>query len=134
MSDLIRGLAPIAAMIGVGAATGNFQAAMTAKSAAEGFVRAREAKVKPFSSLDPVRAKSIGEMDLGSRQATFRQQPLNEIQRIMQQSQRGSQSLTNLYQNAKSQEIIDLFSKFSTVPMTAEGGKAQPVAMTNIRT
>ena len=131
--SLLKALAPIAVMAGVGIATGRADAALTAKSAAEGFLATQQKDAQnPFGMMSAPRARNLGQMDLTSRALTNAPPAMNPIQRVALSDARMSRVLENLYANAASKEIIDLYQKFAAVTMTAAGGKRQPVTMTNV--
>lgn len=131
--SLLKAVIPMVAMAGVGLATGRADAAFTAKSAAEGFLATQQKDAQnPFGMMSAPRARNLGQMDLTSRALTNAPPVMNPIQRIALSDARMSRVLENLYANAASKEIIDLYQKFAAVPMTAEGGKKQPVTMTNV--
>jgi hypothetical protein len=133
--SLLKALAPIAVMAGVGFATGRADAAFTAKSAAEGFLATQQKDAQnPFGMMSAPRARNLGQMDLTSRALTNAPPAMNPIQRIALSDPRMSRVLENLYANAAGQEIIDLYQKFAAVPITAEGGKKQPIGMTTVGT
>jgi len=56
---------------------------------------------------------------------------MNPIQQVAQSDPRLESAMANLVQNARNQQVIDMFSKYGSVGFTAKGGQ-QTTRMTEV--
>jgi hypothetical protein len=130
--NLLKSLLPIAA-IAAGTYFGGGTGGATAKKLADTFLTAGGGKDKPaFGAAPVVKATKLGQMNLGSRGSQIPVQ-MNPIQQVMQSDPRLESALVSLLNNARNQQVIDMFSKHGNINFTAKGGKQQAIQQTGIQ-
>ena len=122
--NLLKSILPLAVVAGAEYAGGT-PGAVTAEKFASSFLTATGGSNKrPFQSTTTLRATTIGEMRWKS-EGSGQLPPMDPIQRVALSDPRLESVMTNLYQNARNPQVIDFFSKYGSVNLTAKGG--QPV-------
>lgn len=128
--NLLKSILPLAVVAGA-AYAGGTPGAVTAEKFASSFLTATGgSNKKPFKSTTALRAKTLGEMRLRS-EGSGQLPPMNPIQRVAQSDPRLESAMTNLYQNSRNPQVIDFFSKYGSVGLTAKGGQ-QTTRMTEV--
>ncbi len=123
--NLLKSILPLAIVAGA-AYAGGTPGAVTAQKFADSFLQASGSKKsgRMFASAPALRSRTLGQMGLGSK-GSGQAPPMNPIQRVAQSDPRLESAMTNLYQNSRNPQVIDFFSKYGSVDLTAKGG--QPV-------
>ena len=130
--NLLKALLPIAA-IAAGTYFGGGTGGATAKKLADTFLTAGGGKDKPaFGPAPKLQSRTAAQLAAGSRSATTPVQ-LNPVQQVMQSDPRLESALVSLLNNARNQQVIDMFSKYGNVNFTAKGGKQQAIQQTGIQ-
>ena len=131
--NLLKALLPIAA-IAAGTYFGGGTGGATAMKLADTFLTAggRKKDDPAFGAAPVVKATKLGQMNLGSRGSQIPVQ-MNPIQQVMQSDPRLESALVSLLNNARNQQVIDMFSKHGNINFTAKGGKQQAIQQTGIQ-
>lgn len=130
--NLLKSLLPIAA-IAAGTYFGGSTGGATAKKLADTFLTAGGGKGKPaFGAAPNLQSRTAAELTSGSRSATTPVQ-MNPIQQVLQSDPRLESAIVSLLNNARNQQVIDMFSKHGNVNFTAKGGKQQAIQQTGIQ-
>ena len=129
--NLLKSILPLAVVAGA-AYAGGTPGAVTAQKFADSFLQASGAKKsgRMFASAPALRSRSLGEMGLGSK-GSGQLPPMNPIQQVAQSDPRLESAMANLYQNSRNPQVIDFFSKYGSVGLTAKGGQ-QKTRMTEV--
>tara|TARA_A100000172_G_C2978921_1_gene88672 strand:+ start:102 stop:497 length:396 start_codon:yes stop_codon:yes gene_type:complete len=129
--NLLKSILPLAVVAGA-AYAGGTPGAVTAQKFADSFLQASGAKKsgRMFASAPALRSRTLGDMGLGSR-GSGQAPPMNPIQQVAQSDPRLESAMANLVQNARNQQVIDMFSKYGSVGFTAKGGQ-QTTRMTEV--
>jgi len=119
---LIKSMIPILGMAGIQFMSGGSAGAATTSALAQSFLDSQNQPRFQGSNKDVIRPTKLGQMNLGSRGSS---QPveLQPVQRLMQSDPRLDSAMMNLVQNARNQQVIDMFSKYANVNFTAKGGQ-----------
>jgi len=128
---LIKSMIPILGMAGIQYMSGGSAGVATTSALAQTFLDSGENARFKRTAPAPVKARTPGELAAGSRAATAGSPELQPIQRLMQSDPRLDSAMMNLVQNARNQQVIDMFSKFANVTFTAKGGQ-QKTRMTEV--
>ena len=121
---LLSSLLPIAAMAGIQYMSGGSAGVATTSALAQSFLNSQKDPRFQGSNKDVIRPTKLGQMNLGSRGSSQAVQ-LQPVQRLMQTDPRLDSAMMNLVQNARNQQVIDMFSKFANVTFTAKGGQTK---------
>ena len=120
---LLSSLLPIAAMAGIQFMSSGSVNPATTSALAQSFLNSgKNAKFKKAAPT-PIQSRTASELASGSRAATASTPQLQPIQRLMQSDPRLDSAMMNLVQNARNQQVIDMFSKYANVNFTAKGGQ-----------
>jgi len=128
--NLLKSILPLAVVAGAAYAGGTPGAAVGERLATSFLTASGGSKKKPFSSAPALRSRSLGELNLGSK-GSGQLPPMNPIQQVAQSDPRLESAMANLVQNARNQQVIDMFSKYGSVGFTAKGGQ-QTTRMTEV--
>jgi|14BtaG_2_1085337.scaffolds.fasta_scaffold00042_4 hypothetical protein len=121
---LLSSLLPIAAMAGIQyMSSGSVNPATTSQLAQSFLESGKKGNQKFGRSPAPIQPRTASQLASGSRAATASTPQLQPIQRLMQSDPRLDSAMMNLVQNARNQQVIDMFSKYANVNFTAKGGQ-----------
>lgn len=128
--NLLKSILPLAVVAGAAYAGGTPGAAVGERLATSFLTASGGSNKRPFSSAPTVKPTKLGQMQLGSR-GSGQAPPMNPIQQVAQSDPRLESAMANLVQNARNQQVIDMFSKYGSVSFTAKGGQ-QKTRMTEV--
>jgi hypothetical protein len=121
---LLSSLLPIAAMAGIQYMSSGSVNPATTSQLAQSFLDSGKKDNQKFArSPAPIQSRTASQLASGSRAATASTPQLQPIQRLMQSDPRLDSAMMNLVQNARNQQVIDMFSKYANVNFTAKGGQ-----------
>jgi len=120
---LIKSMIPILGMAGLQFATTGSVNPATTSALAKSFLESGDNAKFKKAAPTPIQSRTASQLASGSRAATASTPQLQPIQRLMQSDPRLDSAMMNLVQNARNQQVIDMFSKYANVNFTAKGGQ-----------